>query len=154
MECLWLKEIWSFLHYLCPHHIHSAYPCQCSCSPRAGHPHCSLAGLGIAGHTLPSEHLGPYACKTSLTLFRRCSAGQRTAVIWRQLTAASVEERKYTRWRPAWSRARMGFTCPEPPSCRAREGKSRFDLKSGGSMTSRNHGQVWFTARLKGEKYP
>lgn len=55
-----------------------------------------------------------------------CNTGRWITVTCKESATASVEEMRHTENVAAWDRVRMGFMCPEPPACSAREGKSRL----------------------------
>lgn len=129
VECLWLKEIRSFLYHLCPSphslttlsHLH-AIPASEPGVP-AG---CSSADL--LGSWLISGKWE--SCLTpgmiSITLFRWCNTGRWITVTCKESATTSVEETRHTKNVAAWDRERTGLMCPEPPACSAREGKSRL----------------------------
>lgn len=102
-------------------YTHCSQPCSCSSSLRARSP--SWVQLSRSQWILADSCQVRILCLTpgmiSVTLFRWCDAGRR-------ITTASTEEKKHTKNVTAWDRARTGFTCPEPPACSAREGKSRL----------------------------
>lgn len=127
VKCLWLKEILSFLYHLCPypHTLTTLNSLHAIPAPEPG----LLAGCSSAD--LRAFWLIPdkwESCCTpgiiSITLFRWCNTGRWITVTRKESTTTSMEEARHTKNVAAWDRMKMGFMCPQPSACSAREGKS------------------------------